>query len=153
MNSNKGVTLTSLIIYVIGMLIVVASISTLTTFFYKNIDTSAISDDSTTQYTKFLSTFSEEINNPNNIVLDCKTYEENGNKISYIIFSSGNQYTFMAENNSIYRNQVKLCQNIDICEFSYKFQDSKYIVNVEFKSGKLDKTGKNIMTYTIKSGK
>ena len=37
MKNNKGVTLTSLIIYVIGMVIVVASISTLTTFFYKNI--------------------------------------------------------------------------------------------------------------------
>ena len=94
MKNNKGVTLTSLIIYVIGMVIVVASISTLTTFFYKNIDTSAINDNTTTQYTKFLSYFTEEINNSNNRVVECKN--------NYIIFSSGNQYTYMEENKSIY---------------------------------------------------
>ena len=36
MKNNKGVTLTSLIIYVIGMTIVVATIATLTSFFYKS---------------------------------------------------------------------------------------------------------------------
>ena len=37
MKGNKGITLTSLIIYIIGMMIVVALISTLTAFFSKNI--------------------------------------------------------------------------------------------------------------------
>ena len=114
MKNNKGVTLTSLIIYVIGMVIVVASISTLTTFFYKNIDTSAINDNTTTQYTKFLSYFTEEINNSNNKVVECKN--------NYIIFSSGNQYTYMEENKSIYKNKIKLCDNVEKCEFSYKYQ-------------------------------
>lgn len=145
MKSNKGITLTSLIIYVIGMIIVMASISTLTTFFYKNIDTTAINDNSTTQYTKFLSFFTEEINNKNNSVLDCKT--------NYIIFSSGNQYTYMEQNKSIYKNKIKICNNVEICKFSYKYQDSKYIVNVEFKAENIDKTGNNSMIYTIKNVK
>ena len=141
MKNNKGITLTSLIIYVIGMVIVVASISTLTTFFYKNIDTSAINDNTTTQYTKFLSYFTEEINNSNNRVVECKN--------NYIIFSSGNQYTYMEENKSIYKNKIKLCDNVEKCEFSYK----NYIISIEFKSGNIDKTEKNKMTYTIKNGK
>ena len=37
MKDSKGITLTSLIIYIIGMLIVVSIISTLTSFFYKNV--------------------------------------------------------------------------------------------------------------------
>ena len=141
MKNNKGITLTSLIIYVIGMVIVVASISTLTTFFYKNIDTSAINDNTTTQYTKFLSYFTEEINNSNNRVVECKN--------NYIIFSSGNQYTYMEENKSIYKNKIKLCDNVEKCEFSYK----NYIISIEFKSENIDKTEKNKMTYTIKNGK
>lgn len=145
MKSDKGITLTSLMIYVIGMTIVVALISTLTVFFYRNIDISAINDNTTTQYTKFLSYFTEEINNKNNAVVDCKD--------NYIIFSSGNQYTYMEENKSIYKNKIKLCDNVEKCEFSYKYQDSNYIINIEFKSGKVDKTGKNMMTYTIKNGK
>ena len=72
MKSNKGITLTSLIIYVIGLTIMVATIATLTTFFYKNIDAGDINND-TTQYTKFSSVFSNEINRKNNRVLDCKT--------------------------------------------------------------------------------
>ena len=84
----------------------------------------------------------EEINNSNNKVVECKN--------NYIIFSSGNQYTYMEENKSIYKNKIKLCDNVEKCEFSYKYQDSNYIINIEFKSGKVDKTGKNMMTYTIK---
>ena len=57
------------------------------------------------------------------------------------------------ENKSIYKNKIKLCDNVEKCEFSYKYQDSNYIINIEFKSGKVDKTGKNMMTYTIKNGK
>ena len=37
MNSSKGVTTTSLIIYVIAMLIVIGIIATITSFFYINI--------------------------------------------------------------------------------------------------------------------
>ena len=74
MKSNKGITLTSLIIYVIGLTIMVATIATLTTFFYKNIDAGDINTD-TTQYTKFSSVFLYLINRKNNRVIDCKILE------------------------------------------------------------------------------
>ena len=54
----------------------------------------------------------------------------------------------MEENKSIYKNKIKLCDNVERCKFSYKYQDTNYIINIEFKSGKVDKTGKNMMTYT-----
>lgn len=149
MKNNHGVTLSSVMVYVIGMLIVVATISTLTTYFYKNIDTTAISDDTTTQFTKFTSIFVDEINRKDNTVIDCKTTEENGIKKSYIVFSSGNQYTYLSENQSIYKNQVKICNNIENADFSFKYQDSKYKITVNFKAGKIDKTGNNALTYTI----
>ena len=38
MKSEKGVTLTSLIVYVIGMVMVISIVSVLTTYFYKNIN-------------------------------------------------------------------------------------------------------------------
>ena len=40
MKGNRGVTLTSLIVYIIGMLIMLATLATLRTFFSKNVDTS-----------------------------------------------------------------------------------------------------------------
>ena len=151
MKNNKGITLTSLMIYVIGMLIVVGIISTLTTFFYKNIDISDINSDTTTQYTKFTSVFSKEINTNGNKVIDTNTDNSQiGKKVSYIIFSSGNQYTFMQENNSIYKNNVKICENIDDCEFSWVYQNSSYVVNVSIKTGNIDRTGADAVKYTIK---
>lgn len=148
MKSNRGITLTSLIIYVIGMVIVVSIISTLTAFFYKNIDITDISD-TTSQYTKFSSIFLNEINRDNNSIVECKTFLENENKVSYIIFSSGNQYTFKSENKSIYKNNIKICNDVEDCDFSYVFIDSKYEVKVNFKTNSIDMTGDNAIIYNL----
>lgn len=147
MKNNKGITMTSLIIYVLGMTILLGTIANLTSFFYKNIDVE--NEDTTTQYTKFSSIFLNEINLESNYVVDCKTSNEDDVKISYIVFSSGNQYTFTSENNSIYQNNVKICSNIDDCDFSYNFSDSKYKIKVNFKTKTIDLTGENAITYSI----
>lgn len=145
MKNNNGITLTSLIIYIIGMTIMVATIATLTSFFYKNIDIGSVNTD-TIQYTKFSSIFLEEIDRQDNSVIDCK---ELTNGISYIVFSSGNQYTFNEESKSIYKNNIKICNNIEKCDFSYTFIDSKYNVKVNFKSGSINMTGDNAITYSF----
>ena len=145
MKNNKGITLTSLIVYVIGLTIMVATIATLTSFFYKNIDVGDINSD-TTQYTKFSSIFSEEINMENNTVIDCKSL---ANGVSYIVFSTGNQYTFNENSNSIYKNNVKVCDNVELCDFSYTFVDSKYKIKVGFKTANIDMSGEKAIEYII----
>ena len=145
MKSNKGVTLTSLIIYVIGMTIMVSIIATLTSFFYKNIDIGDINSN-TTQYTKFTSILSEEVNKKNNSVIDCQSLT---NGVSYIVFSSGNQYTFNQESKSVYRNNVKICDNIDTCDFSYTYIDSKYKIKVSFQTANIDMTESNSIVYNL----
>ena len=145
--NNKGITVTSLIIYVIGMVIIIGVISTLTTYFYKNIDMGSINDDNT-QYTKFSSMFVEEINKQNNQIIDCKTSEESGMKISYIVFASGNQYTFNQQNKSIYKNKIRICQNVEDCEFIKNEEENTLKVN--FKTKSLDMTNDNAITYNLK---
>lgn len=138
MRSDRGITLTSLIIYVIGMIIVVGIIATFTSFFYKNVNIEDINKDAT-QYTKFSSLFLEDINKDSNYVVDCKT--------NYIIFASGNQYTFL--NGTLYKNEFKICDNVERCDFSYSFKDSKYFITVNFKTESIDMSGKNAITFTI----
>ena len=145
MKSNKGVTLTSLIIYVIGMTIMVSIIATLTSFFYKNIDIGDINSN-TTQYTKFTSILSEEVNKKNNSVIDCQSLTDG---VSYIVFSSGNQYTFNQGSKSVYRNNVKICDNIDTCDFSYTYIDSKYKIKVSFETANIYMTGSNSIVYNL----
>lgn len=153
MNNNRGITLTSLIIYIIGMLIVIATIATLTSFFYRNVDINELERLSTEQFTEFSSIFSKEINKKNNKVIECKTNIEvidgNDYKISYIIFSSGNQYTYKQESNTIYKNNIKVCTGIEDCDFSYKFINSIYQIKVNFKTANLNMTGENAVNYSM----
>lgn len=151
MKENRGITLTSLIIYVIGMVIVVSLIATLTTFFYKNVNVDNISKD-TTQYTKFSNLFLDEINKKDNDIVECKTTEEDGQKISYIIFSDGNQYTYKAENKSVYKNKIKICKDVEECEFSYIYIDSTYQIKINFKTSSVNMSGDNAMVYSMKNG-
>lgn len=148
MKSNKGITLTSLIVYVIGMTIMVSTIATLTSFFYKNIDVEDLNSD-TNQYTKFTSVLSKEINRKDNSIIDCKQLENDNDKVSYIIFSSGNQFTFNKDSKSIYKNNVKICDNVEMCDFSYEYTDSKYKITVSLRTTNIDKTGKNAIEYIL----
>lgn len=153
MKNNKGITLTSLIIYIIGMLIVIATIATLTSFFYKNVDIDELDKLDTEQFTEFSSVFAKETNQKNNKIIDCKNNKEviNGNeyKVSYIIFSSGNQYTYKQENNAIYKNNIKICTGVEDCDFSYTFINSTYQIKVNFKTKDLDMTNENAITYNM----
>lgn len=146
MKSNKGITLTSLIIYIIGMLIIIAIISTLTAYFSKNINTKDMNNN-TIQYSKFSSIFSDEINIKGNKVIECKTIGEKMNKVSYIVFSSGNQYTYMGESNSIYKNKVKICEYITDCDFTYN--NSTKEIKLNFKTDNINLTGDDAITYKL----
>lgn len=145
MKNNKGITMISLITYIIGFTIVLALVATITSFFSNNINEKGLNSD-TTQYTKFSSIFLEEINNKDNSVIDCKSLT---NGISYIIFSSGNQYTFDQESKSIYKNKLKICENVEICEFSYTLIDSIYKIKVNFKTSNIEMLDDNAIIYNL----
>ena len=148
MKSEKGITLISLIIYVIALTIVVGIIAVISGYFYDNIDTSSEDIEPMVEYTKFNSFFSEEVNYVGIKVLDFNTTKNEQGKVdtSYIVFDNGVQYTFIAENKGIYRNKVKIARGIDECTFDYNIEDKKNIVYVTFKAKKLN----NPIKYTLK---
>lgn len=140
--SEKGIGLTSIIIYVIIFLVVVSIISLFTGFFYSNIDESEKNIDVTQEFTRFSSFFVEDINKTGIDVLECNQTDEQ----DYIVFSDGTQYTF--KNNSIYREKVKICQNIYSMHFeSTQNENGKNIVQVEYKLKENDE--QKISSYTL----
>ena len=145
MRFDRGVTLTSLMIYVIGMIIVVGVIATFTSFFYKNVNIEDLNLD-TTQYTEFSGVFLKEINKSGNYVVDFKPLGNDG--ISYVVFASGNQFTFVRDSQAVYRNRIKICGNVELCDFDVSFVDSRFVVGVEFKSGSVDLSGENAVKYS-----
>ncbi len=136
MKSEKGVTLISVIIYVIAMIIVIAIITTLTGYFYNNINISTESQNINKQYTKFNSFFLEEVNKSGNIIIESDTESEN----PYIIFSDKNQYTFIKQNKAIYFNNIKIATNIEECTFETKIKNGKSIIIVKIKANDFTKT-------------
>ena len=125
MKSQKGISLLSLTIYVIALTIVVAMVSVISTYFYKNMNSSTETINPLTEYTKFNSFFSDEVNHTNIKVLECKE--------NYIVFDNNVQYTFIPENNAIYRNKVKICREVESCNFEYKIKNGKSVVIVTIK--------------------
>ena len=144
MKSQKGITLISLTIYVIVMAIVVGVVAIISTFFYSNMKSTKQDLDPITEYTKFNSFFSDEVNHSNIKILDCGTTENGQN---YIVFDNGVQYTFIPENQGIYRNQVKIAKGVNNCTFTRNIKNGKDVVEVVFQAGNRTRE----TTYTLKN--
>lgn len=126
MKSEKGVTLSSLIIYVIAMVIVVSIVAVITRYFYGNINKLSNNTGNLADITKLNTFITEEINKTGNTIFECNDKNQSPDS-NYIIFYNSNdkdeingnngytQYTF--KNGSIYLNKIKICNNIQDCKF------------------------------------
>ncbi|MGN1310234.1 MAG: hypothetical protein ACI4VP_00735 [Clostridia bacterium] len=126
LTSNKGITLTSLVIYITVMFVVLATIMRVMTYFRKNM--TEASD----------VTFETEFEKLNLYLLD--ESKKTGNEILeitegiQITFLSGNKYTYNAENKTINLNDnIKVCENVESCLFEQKVAEN----------------GKNVLVLTI----
>lgn len=140
MKSQKGISLISLTVYIIVMVVIVAIISVISSYFYTNLKDSEGNLNPLTEYTKFNSFFADEVNHSNIKVLEC---EQN-----YVVFDNGVQYTFVHENSAIYRNKVKICQEVENCTFDYKIKNGKDVVNVNLK---MKNSNEKTINYTLKN--
>lgn len=124
------------------MIIVIAIITSLTGYFYSEVNIDTEAQDVNKQYTKFNSFFSEQVNKSGNIIIEANTESEN----PYIIFADKNQYTFIKENKSIYLNNIKIATNIEKCAFNNSIKNGKNVITVNIQSGNFNRTTE----YTIK---
>lgn len=103
MKNQNGITLTSLVIYVIAMVIVLGIMSSIITEFYKNTNNLNLDTDEIVQFNNFNTYF-------------LKTLKTKGNKVdsikdNYILFSSGDSFSF--DNHQIYYNNVAICNGVE----------------------------------------
>lgn len=122
MRKESGITLVSLTIYIIAFAVVIGIISVLTSFFYSNVVNLSDTGENSAEFTKFNMYFLEDIKEPGNEVLELG---ENG---KYISFTNGNTYSF--QDNYIYKNKIKICNNVKVneCSFSVGNKNNKQIV-------------------------
>lgn len=122
MKEERGITLGSLTIYIIALLIIIGLISTVTSFFYSNILNISDNSKNLAEITKFNMYFLKDIKKSNNTITDVATDN------TQISFSSGNVYKF--QNNAIYQNKVKICENVKNAQFKLEQVNNKSVVSV-----------------------
>lgn len=139
MKSQKGITLISLTIYIIVMVIVVTVVALISNYMFKNMNSVSEAIDPLTEYIRFNSFFTDEVNTSGIKILDCQD--------DYILFDNNVQYTFVEANEAIYLNKAKIAKNVTNCKFSVAENDGKKQINVQIT---LDDNETKSTTYTLK---
>lgn len=129
MRSNRGITLTSLILYVALILIALGILATLTSSFRVNIKDLNQEGTNNYEFDKFNVSFLQEVKKDGNGISSVNASE--------IIFTTNNKYTF--KDNSIYLNDnIKIAENIENCSFSTELIDKKTVITVNIKPKKAE---------------
>ncbi|MBO4816632.1 MAG: hypothetical protein J5507_07120 [Clostridia bacterium] len=131
LKSNKGITMTSLVIYVIVLMIVITLLSGFAGYFYKNVKLITIKEASDEQFTRFLAYLTKDINKGNINFVKNGTY----NETNYIIlkFEDSIEHQYLYKNNTIYfidkneNKKINLCNNVNSCDFMY--DDNSKLLN------------------------
>jgi len=123
--SQKGITLLSLIIYIVVILVVIGTLSVVSQNFYSSSSYITEMGKYVAEFDKFNMFFIEDVKNNENI------YSITENQI---IFEDGTIYTYSEQ--SIYRNKIEICSNIYTCVFTQKEETdqnnfTKKIINVQ----------------------
>lgn len=133
MKKQNGITLVSLVVYVIVMFIVLAVMSSIISNFYNNTEAVQGNVEEVVKFNKFNSYFLKEVKNSNNKVDNLSS--------NYILFSSGN--AFSISNNKIYYNNILICdgvQNMSITLGKNGDGIDRTIINVEIEFDNFNKS-------------
>lgn len=144
MKNNKGITLTSLVVYIAVIFVVIAALMRIITHYSGNMaDVADVSFE--TEFQKINLYLLDETKKTGNFIQEIT---EEGYKIT---FEKGNEYTYKPEEKIIYLNNgIKVCEGVESCLFEEKTADNgKSVLSVTIN---INGTEKNI-DYVITSVK
>lgn len=125
--SQNGITMTSLVIYVVCFLIVAGTIGAVTIFFYNNISLLDNEVYSSAEYNKLNMYLVKESEYEGNSFV---SFDDSGD-IYTLTFSNGNIYTFDTENNLLYFNKICLCEDVQDFSVITDYTTGKEVIKVK----------------------
>lgn len=137
MEANQGITITSLVIYIVGLVIVIGVMATFTGHFYQNVDDVVISQNAEEEYSKFLVYLTKDANSSN---LEFVQSGVNGQKCLILKFEDGQEHQYIYQNNKIYylsleeqeEKKIILCSDVSAINV---FDYSQGKISVDFNIG------------------
>lgn len=129
MKSERGITLTSLIIYVVITTIAVTAIAAFSSFFVSNMNEVKEQEKYAPEFNKFSMFFIGDVKNN-------KTAEVTTNQVT---FEDGTIYQYRQSEKAVYRNSTKITEKVDSFSFSLTEEEvsstNKQIINVKMSIG------------------
>ena len=133
MKSEKGITLTALIIYVLVFTATLGLLANLSNFVYSNLSKINTNSVSSEEFNKFNSYFVQDIKESKQRT--ATTIEQNGEKTVEIVLSNGSKYTYKQSENAIYRGNVKIARTIAEFEADNFEENGKKIIRIKISTG------------------
>ena len=127
MKSEKGITLTSLVIYVIGITIIFAVVANLTIYFNKNSRTIEYTTNNSAQITRLNQYLINDTKKEN-----AQITEANENIITIKANGETIKYTYDKNSKGIYRNKVKIANDVQSLEIKKEiiYDKIKLLLNI-----------------------
>ena len=136
-------------VYLILILIVIAILSSLRVFFFKNLDIVKEASRYAASFDKFNSYFLEDVKNSKHVKI-----ENTGGKLT-IIFDDGMNYIYDTSTENIYRGKTRIASNISVFTINQKTitinNVEKEILSIEMRIGtSTDTAFDKKIDYTLK---
>lgn len=137
MKNEKGITLTSLVIYVLIFSATIALLASLSNYIYGNLNKISSEELSSEEFNKFNTYFVEDVKSNSNATISGDT----GTGDIIIKFSNNSIYTYKKSEKAIYKNKEKIARNIvdftaALKSVSATGSKAKNTIEVKIKTGK-----------------
>ena len=133
MKNDKGITLMTLMIYIISLIIAIAILTIVTTYFRSNLDKMRDNSLDIAEHDKFKVYFLEETKRKDNEV---SKDPEGGTEIK---FTSGNKYKYIKSDSAVYlintTENIKVAERVKYCRFYMEKEGDKTILTVVLEVG------------------
>ena len=144
MKNNRGITLLSLIVYVSIMMIAIGILASLTEFIYGNLGQVDTESYSSEEFNKFNLNFIKDVKQSSDATINVS-----GDNIQ-IILSNNTNYNYISSEHSIYRDKVKIAENINEFSAEKMLNNNKNVIKVRIGTGKNNTNFGKTINYVLK---
>ena len=144
MKKESGITLVTLIVYLMIVSAILVALTNLSSHVYKNIGKLGSENLSAEEFNKF------NVNFVKSVKANKKATVTNNNQNVTIVFDDGTTYNYINGENSIYKNKIKIAKNINYFTADVQNINNKNVIQVQIGTGKKDTAvGNNDFGKTI----